>query len=90
MEGLRKVQAVMNVLEEQLWVYSDHDEKLKPACQVLFDKLHEVIYEDLGFAEIINWGDDMLMDIVCLPSDIEWHNRLIVAWFELKASILRS
>lgn len=51
---LRTIQAVLNLLEESIWVYSWIESKdFTDACQSLYDEVRDVIFSDVGFLTVL-------------------------------------
>lgn len=62
---LKTVQAVLNLLEESIWVYSLIDSQdFTNACQSLYDEVRDVIFHDVGFATVLSIEPAKLQAIV--------------------------
>lgn len=90
MDVFYKIQAILNLLEEVVWVYSTAPDNLRQACQSLYDELRPFIYEDIGFTEILSIGDDSIIMINGLAESMadEWRKKLVSNWYDLKKTIL--
>lgn len=62
---LRTVQAVLNLLEESIWVYSWIESKdFTDACKSLYDEVREVIFNDVGFLTVLEIDPAKLQAII--------------------------
>jgi hypothetical protein len=62
---LKAVQAVLNLLEESIWVYSWIDNQdFTDACQSLYDDVREVIFSDVGFLTLLEIDPAKLQAII--------------------------
>jgi len=62
---LKTIQAVLNLLEAAIWVYSWIDDlDFVNACQSLYDEVRPIIFEDEGFATVYSIKLEKLQAIV--------------------------
>ena len=62
---LRTVQAVLNLLEESIWIYSWIDSQdFTNACQSLYDEVRDVIFSDVGFLTVLEIDPAKLQAII--------------------------
>lgn len=62
---LKTIQAVLNLLEAAIWVYSwVDDQDFVDACQSLYDEVRPIIFEDEGFAAVYSIKLEKLQAIV--------------------------
>lgn len=62
---LKAVQAVLNLLEESIWVYSWIDSQdFTDACQSLYNDVREVIFSDVGFLTLLEIDPAKLQAII--------------------------
>lgn len=62
---LKTIQAVLNLLEAAIWVYSwIDDQNFVDACQSLYDEVRPIIFEDEGFATVYSIRLEKLQTIV--------------------------
>lgn len=84
---LKTIQAVLNLLEESIWIYSWIDSQdFTGACQSLYDEVREVIFNDVGFLTVLEIEPAKLQAIIrYYPQAADklqpnWLSKLITAY----------